>query len=303
MRLPPPGVRRPDPTQLSELTPASEHPLLAHALALPVVERSDLSPLLGQRLNQGRSSACSCHAAASGLWAASGRNLPFFPSPHVLYSASGRIEAPCGGLLRDDGRQLCSVLRAIRETGIGPMLAPTPDWRWSDVWTAEDVAGIVRAPPPNVCRDITLDELARCIRYDAGAHTIDPSSTDLEREIIATLTSPAPAPVLVGGRVGAAFEELEGDVDAQPDAPDDPQGGGHALLIVGHRPLASSAGHYEFRLANSWGSSWDEDGECWASEAFVRSLWELHPLTCTRVVDPTKPLLDRLRDALRRLVP
>ena len=183
------------------------------------------------------------------------------------------------------------------------MRAPTPDGRWSDVWTAEDVSGIAGAPPPNVCADLTQAEHAQCVRYDAGSHTIDPSSTDLEREIIATLTSPAPAPVLVGGRVGEAFEDLEGDVDAQPDAPDDPQGGGHALLIVGHRPLASHAGHYEFRLANSWGSSWDDDGEGWASESFVRSLWELHPLTCTRVDDPTKPLLDRLRDALRRLAP
>ena len=303
MPLPRPGVRPPCPHALSALIPAEEHPLLAHALGLPIVERSDLTPLLGPRLDQGRSSACSCHAAAAGLWAASGHNLPGFPSPHCLYSASGRIEAPCGGVLRDDGRQLASVLRAVRETGIGPMRAPTPDGRWSDVWTSEDVAGLPGAPPPNVCADLTQAEHAQCVRYDAGSHTIDPRGPAAIRQIIACLTSPAPAPVLVGGEVGAAFEGLEGDQDAQPDDPSDPDGGGHALLICGHRPLVGSAGHFEFRLCNSWGSSWDEDGECWASEAFVLGLWELHPLTCCRVDDASLPLLERLRAALRRLVP
>jgi hypothetical protein len=294
---PPCGVRRPDPTQLAELIPAFLHPFIAHQLAQGSDQSSDLTSLLGRRLDQGHSSSCSCHAAASGLYAASRGSFPWFPSPGLLYRASGRIEAPSGNPIRDDGRQLCSVLRAIRETGIGPMRAPTPDGRWSDIWTPSEGEGSL------ISSDLTAIERAACASYDAGNHTIDPSSDGACSQIIAALTSPAPAPVLVATEVGEAFDGLAGDAVAQPDSATDPKGGGHALLIVGHRPLAGAPGRWQFRLANSWGESWDDNGECWASEAWVRACWELHPLICLPVEEPCLGLVERLRAALRRMVP
>ena len=272
--------------ELRKLLPAREHPYL---MAASLARESDLTASVGKRKNQGRSSSCSAHAITSGLYAAqigAGIADPIDGSPHLVYSLSGRLERPFAAL-QDDGRQLVDVLAVVRTVGLAPMQAPTPDGRWSDVWTAEE------GPDPNVCVPATGAEILSCVRhaYDVGNHTIDPTAPDRDDLIVATLTAPSPAPVLLATRVGARFDSLSPGQVAEPD----PDGSGHALIICGHRTLAS--GDRQFLVDNSWGD-WDENGECWVSSAWAGACWELHPLTMSPQGNLACSLVDRMRGAL-----
>ena len=298
----PPGVRRSDPEKLALLLPARLHPAIAHRLGAPLALESDLTAAEPPVMDQGQSSACAAHegvVVAHASLRLAGVDDPIIGSPHVLYSVSGRIERPTGEL-QDDGRQLVDVLTALRTVGMSPIQAPTPDGRYSDVWTAADVAGIDGAPPPNVCLDATPEELAACHNHahDFGNHTIDPRDPDLEALVISTLTGPVPAEILIGTEVGAAFEMLAAGGLAQPDLiPNDPQGGGHALRICGHKTLADGTRLY--KIGNSWSASWCSAGYCWAPVSFLRACWELHPMTATpKGPNPALSLLDRIRAAL-----
>lgn len=298
---PPRGVKRPDPAKLHI------HPAVHAALSVPATLPTsvDLSPMAQTRKNQGQSGSCTAHSASVALYVAqvvAGFAAPVDPSPHVLYSLSGRIEVPLPGALQDDGRQLADVITAIQQSGLAPQHGPTPDGRNSDVWTAQDTT----AQPPNVCLDATADELAAAARCkpELVTHSIDPSASNVEDLVAAALA--AKMPIYLGTEVGDQFENLSGDTEAQPDTiENDPDGGGHALVILGYRPAPD--GSREYLVINSWGESWDTDGTCWASGAWVKACWELHTIAVEAPPssDPnTKPLtvLQRIEQALGRLL-
>ena len=70
---------------------------------------------------------------------------------------------------------------------------------------------------------------------------------------------------------------IQADIaDWKPDPATDPDGGGHALALVGFRTMPD--GSRQFRVQNSWGEAWDDAGECWASTAWMAACWELHPV-------------------------
>ena len=251
---PRPGVRRPDPYKL--------HARIAHkygAAALPA--SVDLS--CGKVTDQGQSSSCTAHALAKGAEiAASG----FLASEHALYRLTGELENDYG----DDGRQLIDCLTIARTRGLAPFGGPSPDGRNSDVWTAQDTS----LRPPNVTLACSPAELAALHPLDFGQTSIDPTAADLEQEACAALA--AGHPLYVGGQVGSAFEALSGAMVAVPDPANDPTGGGHAMLVAGYRTMPD--GSRPFRVYSSWGESWDDAGECWASLAWLASMWEIHPL-------------------------
>jgi hypothetical protein len=298
MPRPPTGVRRSDPAKLARLVGAHLHPAIGTAMAAPPALYSDLTPYLSPRKDQGQTGTCSCHALSTGAYAAqklAGIQTPLDASPHVLYSVSGRIEVGHTGPLWDNGRQLVDVLEAARTVGLAPQQGPTPDGRNSDVWSDADTGG---TPPGNVCVDATPAELgaANLHEFDFGHHTIDPTAADVEAQVIATLTAQVPAPILLGTLVGQQFEAAGPGTIVEP-AGDDSTAGGHALLIVGHRTLAD--GTRQFRVCNSWSGSWGESGEIWASSAWLRACWELHPITMTpKGPDPRLSLLQRIKAAL-----
>ena len=279
----------------------------AHALALrcdahiactsaPRPASSDLSQRFPVRLNQGQTPTCYAHALAAGLSMACG--VPWIPSPRALAVASMRLEQGPGGTLRDDGCRLTTVLDVARQIGTRPMQAPTPDGRCSDVWCSDDVSGLAMPPPPNDCLDLTPAELDECRlhEYDCGLTSIDPRLGDAPGLVVDCLTSPLhPAPVLVGTIVGPAFSGLRPGYVAQPEPAWSVSRGGHALLLVGHRTAAD--GSVEFKILNSWGEEWDENGECWVSTPWLRACWELHPLT---PVPRVPSLFERLRSMVWR---
>jgi len=276
------GARPSDPSKLAGLLDAALHPMIGAKLgagALPS-ESNILGPW-GIRFNQLNTESCSAHAGSAALSIAlsfAGCALPFVPSPHVLYSASGRIEMPRGPLL-DNGRQLADVVTAMHTFGVAP--------------TGDMPDGPTDITPINVCQDVTPDEIALARQHllSYGNHLIDPAGAGCEDQVIATLTSQHPAPVYLGANVGDAFQALEAGDVAEPDTSHGPTDGGHALCIVGHRTRAD--GSREYLVLNSWGDDWCEGGLCWASAAWLRACWELRPFTAA---SPT--LLQRIAASL-----
>jgi hypothetical protein len=142
--------------------------------------------------------------------------------------------------------------------------------------------------------DATERDLAECrkIPFDFGRTSIDLGSREVFDHLVTALCTPPVAPILIGAMVGMKFaravpgQVLEGD--------DDEDEGGHALLIIGHRTDVYCK--REFLLVNSWGTSWDESGEAWASEAWILGhVFEAHPLT----MRPPLGVIGRLMATLR----
>lgn len=264
MTRPPPGVRRTDPRLLALRCLRSLHPAHAAALAAPLPTAVDNSR--HPDTNQGQSSACTAHALVKCVEIVTG----FIGSEHVLYSLAGTRggENP----LVDDGRCLSDCLAVIQTMGLAPFEGPSPDGRNSDVWTANDTS-----VPPNVCVAATAAEVGAAFEHvyaGLGLNSIDPAGPNVSDLVAACLA--AGGAVYLGTQVGQAFEKLDGATVAQPDPANDPNGGGHALALVGYR--AASDASRQFRVQNSWGESWDDAGECWASLAWLQACWELHPI-------------------------
>jgi len=190
----------------------------------------------------------------------------FRGSMHVLYSLTGALEGESP--LADDGRQCVDCLTVVATQGVAPFEGPTPDGRNSDVTTDA---------PANVCVTATSDEVTAAAqhKFALGENSIDPTAANLSDLLAACLA--AKGVIYLGTEVGQAFESLSGDTVAEPDTvPNDPNGGGHALIIVGYR--TNAAGAREFKVQNSWSVSWDLQGTCWVSLAWCAACWELHPL-------------------------
>ena len=155
--------------------------------------------------------------------------------------------------------------------GVAPFAGPSPDGRNSDIWTPTDAM----SPPPNVNLPATPAETtaAASNKFALGSNSLDPAAANLSDLLASCLA--AKGVVYLGTQVGQAFEQLQGQTVAQPDPANDPNAGGHALIIVGTARCRTRRGNSRCRTL---GESWDEAGECWASLAWCAACWELHPL-------------------------
>lgn len=71
-------------------------------------------------------------------------------------------------------------------------------------------------------------------------------------------------PVIFGTIVGSNFDDPA--LGAVLSPPSDAQGG-HAMVVVGYRYTPS--GEVEFRIRNSWGTAWGENGYTWFTESYM----------------------------------
>ena len=256
---PPKGAKRPNKSTLARRCAAPLHPLHAAALAAPLPPAADNSR--HPDTDQGQTSSCTAHSLVKGIEICTGGRIK--GSMHVLYSLTGVYEGE--NPLADDGRQCTDCLAVAATQGVAPFEGPTSDGRNSDIDAS------------NVTTAATGAELAAAGAnlVNFGGNSIDPADPNVS-DLVASCIA-AGGVVYLGTEVGQAFEQLAGATVAQPDPdPNDPNGGGHALIITGYRTMAD--GSRQFRVQNSWGETWDDDGECWASLAWVQACWELHPL-------------------------
>ncbi|HLK36901.1 MAG TPA: C1 family peptidase [Polyangiaceae bacterium] len=231
-----------------------------------------------QRLDQGQTSTCHAHSLVAAVWtalAAAGTTPPFVGSPRQLaactYSDVRARRIPVGQTLPtlgDNGADLQDDATALAAWGLAPIQAPTSDGRFSDCEN-DPSSGVFPEPDPT--------QLQRVMQV-TGEYSIPVDSS--APATVATCID-AGIPVQVGIFIDTAFEELSAGHVAQPANERDPNGGGHAMYISGYR--TNSAGELEFRVENSWGSTWCEGGACWASTAWLLSAWELFPVAVKAV--------------------
>jgi hypothetical protein len=223
------------------------------------------------KTDQGPTSSCTAHALVKGVEILIG----FFGSMHVLYGLTGQRQ----GDLSDDGRQLSDNIIVAITQGLAPFEGDV-EGRHSDISTAN-----ATTPP-------TFEETKAALehKFQLLQLRIDPAVPGFEKKLIATLA--LGSSIYLGTQVGSAFENLGNGMIAQPDPANDTSGGGHALLIVGHRTNAD--GTYDWLIQNSWGETWDENGECWASTAWVVACWELHPLLLATPTAATAAVVEAL---------
>lgn len=289
--------------KLALTQPAHTHPVVAPLLALlmgagaaappaPQTAKHPVHWLSQQPEDQGGSSACTAHSLSQGLLAscgARGISLGFSgpPSPLHFYSCSGGIEraaaTPLDPLpaLTDTGRELADNITALMTCGAVPMgslsQCPTPDGRFSDLWTTADVA----SPPQNVNQEPSVQGLqAGAFAVLKGAYTVDVTSATALQQCAASLDGGIA--LYLGFSCGQAFEALTVLGIAQPTPSTDTTAGGHAVTVVSYR--INAAGEYEWLIRNSWGASWpaaanDNDppppGCVWASSAWLLAVWEV----------------------------
>jgi len=263
------GLRRCDPARLSHRLHALAHPVARAAYLAGLRGQAQLEPC--QRTNQGGSSTCHTHSLIAAAWCAlnaAGSPPPFVGSPRQLAScvyAAQQRPAPVPGAqmasLKDNGADLQEDADALKAWGLAPIQAPTSDGRFSDV--ENDSGDFPEADPEQLTKAVQLD----------GEYAI-PVDSNAPRVVAACLD--AGVPVQVGTFVDTAFENLPASQIAQPANTSDPNGGGHALYISGYR--TNAAGKLEFRVENSWGPGWCDNGACWASEEWLTACWEIFPV-------------------------
>lgn len=223
-----------------------------------------------QRIDQGDTETCHACSAAACCWVAmnaAGRPT-FIPSQVLIASctyADVRAAAhPSGTLpeLVDAGADLQDDATAMAKWGIGPMGAPVRN-RFCDI---PDPTGYGFPEPDVGALEVAGQDLIGG-EYQIAVDTSAPNTV--------ALCIDAGIPVWLGTFVDTAFQNLGAHDVAQPANENDPNGGGHAMYVSGYRTAAD--GSFEFRVENSWGSSWADGGAVWASSAWLKACWSLWP--------------------------
>ncbi len=220
---------------------------------------------LPARQDQSQTGECTCHAMSAGLYAscaARGQPLGFAPSQRALYALSGAIEraamTPAGQalpVLQDNGRELADVVTAVASCGVKPMRDPDAT-RNSDATT------------DNCTEEPDLGDLeAADVEKLAGAHVLSVGDV-----ATACAALDAGCALYIAFFADTAFMNLGPNDVAGPTDQNDPNGGGHAVILADWR--TNAAGAVEFLLVNSWGSGWAANGCVWVSPAFFQAIWE-----------------------------
>jgi hypothetical protein len=264
---------RPSPEH-KRRTFSAPHP---DALAGAIPPAAALRAFKPPTMDQGRSSACGPHGFAVLAYvacAAAGQPLPFVPSPRVLYADTRSEEQPGDGPLEDSGVSPADLITAAAREGVSAIRAPTPDGRFSDVTTPEDLVSLPGASPPNVALRPTLrddEESGRMLMI--GAQELQPLEPDFARQMAASIAMYR-AGVGLGlhatpgfeawgehPRGGLAYDDYDNASFTHED--------GHFVALLDYRTELD--GSLSFWLQNSWGEAWGEsDGGIWVSERWLR---------------------------------
>jgi hypothetical protein len=190
--------------------------------------------------------------------------------------------------LQDDGRELADEITGLMSCGAAAIgtdsQCPTPDGRYSDVWSDADVANLSPVPDANVTAEPDLQAL-QASAYDvlSGAYTVTLSDANSGAQCAAALDSGFA--LYIGFSCGMAFQQLGPNDIAQPTPANDNSAGGHSIIIVSYR--INAAGQYEWLIRNSWGAGWADNGGVWCSDTWRLAVWEcwcLNETMLTKVV-------------------
>ncbi len=211
-------------------------------------------------MDQGTCGSCTGHGTPQAIYTsagASGNKLPFVPSPRVTYALARTLERPdASQALSDSGAMPSDILTVLRQYGIAPIASPTPDGRYSDVWSLDDTAGLLNPPPPNVNAEVDLLDLETAgLKLLTGEYRIDEASNNFASLIKASIRLYAAAGI--GIFVDTGFMRWDPATGPIWSINLKDQGGGGHWLSLDYF-YTTSKGVIVFGGPNSWGESWPQ---------------------------------------------
>jgi hypothetical protein len=228
-----------------------------------VPPRASLTHLEAPTIDQGQTEHCTGAGTSQAAYvsaAAGGSPLPFVPSPRFFYSVVRILERPDASQpLTDSGAMPSDLLTVLRQYGAVPLVAPTPDGRYDDVWGPDDLVGLTNPPPPNVNDEVSLLDLEKGgLKIITGEYRIDEKSLGAVGQIQASIAGIGGAPA--AGGIGIFVDTtnfMQWDPAQGPIKNidlSDPQGGGHWLALTYY--YTTAAGLIVFGGPNSWSKRW-----------------------------------------------
>lgn len=238
--------------------------------------------------DQGRTPTCVAGAVsaasfiamkAAGIVFGDG-NTP--PSPSLLFRGIKSRERatflpPGAGVdiplppLTNTGCHSADAIALLAEEGLASMqVQQTPDGRYYDLWSADDVAGMNPLPAPNVTDNLSATELERTrTKLLSGERFLDtnaPDYTSLLRQALLL------GPVTWGGTVDSqVFNYVAGAQPYGPADPTDKNSGGHCTLIMGWRESPFFPGETDWEVQGTWSKAYGEGGFSWGREAWAKT--------------------------------
>lgn len=185
--------------------------------------------------NQGQVGSCTAHALAGAVEILhTHQSLPSLrPDRMALYWRERAME---GTIMEDAGAMIADGVTSLRQ-------GYEAEARYIGSWTQEWVT-----PPASLPHDAP-----RLVNSDPLS--IDPG------QVMYALASGFP--VVVGLQITHAWDDPTGDTLSLPGAP---AIGGHAVTLVGYKRTGSKV---LFRLRNSWGESWGDEGYIWLPSEWI----------------------------------
>lgn len=198
-------------------------------------------------------SACTGHAVAVALYP----TLGWLPSPSGLYGNGRALGRSSPSIpLTDDGAEPNQVWRAASAFGVRLMRGPTSDGRFSD------------AEPATINDEPKLGDLEEeGTSLIIGEYGITSTGGQRVYDVCASVfANKAVTCAIAGG--SDVFQNYSGGLLPVLSAPLD-----HYVCLVAFQTL--SDGSKAFRIRNSWGRYWGEQGDCWISEDGLQELGDL----------------------------
>jgi hypothetical protein len=235
----PPGTDYANGSQEDDLAALPAMPMESTDGAAFLPAFVDLSSRLPEPGNQGRAQSCTAWAVgyaarsyyASAYEARNTRDLKNVPSPAFIYNLSWRRDKKPSC---DSGSNFAVAVEVLKHGA--PSLADYP-------YQASDCG----APPP--------ETIARATDFRVtGLRRIDNSSIDDVKAALARSN-----PVVISFHDDAAWHNFRG-AGVFDRAPLDVEKGWHSMALVGYDERKQA-----FRLINSWGKGWGDNGYAWVS--------------------------------------
>jgi len=246
-------------------------------VGIPPSGHADLSSFAGEIVDQNHVGHCTTAVAKAAVCSlrAAGVSMPE-PSHVVAYQLALRLDraedypgVPTRNLppLRDCGSTLATMVRVLERYGLAPKRGNVS----VDGWERTSDCGPANATDERSVN--AADAILASQKIVLGPYEIDYASR--ERDV--QLALDAGYACADGGWVDLDY--MYRDPSSPPaGAPDitDPDGGGHAQMIIGYR--TDHNGETIYLVQNSWGAFWGDGGRTWATRDYLMSRWNIYAI-------------------------